>query len=50
MIRNIAIIAVVAVIGFVSFGGTSDAVASGKATTSKISARTAAINAAIDAQ
>jgi type II secretory pathway pseudopilin PulG len=50
-IRNIAIAAVVAVIGFTVFTGSSDAVASAKATTSKIQSRTAAIDAALaDAQ
>jgi type II secretory pathway pseudopilin PulG len=48
-IRNIAIAAVVAVVAFTSFTGSSDAVASAKATSTKIQSRTAAIDAAIDA-
>jgi hypothetical protein len=50
MIRNIAIAAVVAFVGFVAFSGTSDAVASGQATASKISAHHAAIQAAVDGE
>lgn len=47
-IRNVAIAALLAVIGFTTFSGTSDAVASGKNITSKISDRHAAIQAALD--
>jgi hypothetical protein len=47
-IRNLAIAAVLAVVAFTAFSGTSDAAASGKNITSKISARQAAMQAAID--
>lgn len=49
-IRNIAIAAVVAVIGFTTFTGSSDAVASVNATKAKIQSRTAAIDAAVNGQ
>jgi hypothetical protein len=50
MIRNLAIVAIVAAIGYVSFTATSDATSSAKAISSKISDRTSAMNAAFDAQ
>jgi hypothetical protein len=47
-IRNIAIAAVLAFVGFTAFSSTSDAAASGQNITSKITERQAAMQAALD--
>lgn len=47
-IRNVVVAAVLALIGFTAFSGTSDAVASGQNITSKITERQAAMQAALD--
>lgn len=47
-IRNLAVAAVLAIVGFTAFSGTSDAVASGQNITSKVNEREAAMQAALD--
>jgi hypothetical protein len=47
-IRNFVIVAALALVGYTAFSGTSDAAASGQNITSKISARQAAMQAALD--